>query len=130
MPTTSSAMKRHTTNNKSVPKAREEYRRTLVNTLCRIPYGLPQISRSSVTQRHRLGAFHPSVYSFTYSLTKKQGLFVIDVFRQKYPCSRSTSPSHQAESPLKTALRVVQLSPISTSTTACELPSQAVLFNH
>ena len=52
-----------------------------------------------------------AVYSFTYSFTKKQGLIVIDVFRQKCPFSRSTCPSHQAECPLKTALRVVRLSP-------------------
>jgi hypothetical protein len=60
-----------------------------------------------------------SVCSFIYSLTKKQGLFVIDVMRQKCSFSYSMGSSHQGVSSLKKALRGVRLSTIRTTWTVC-----------
>jgi len=59
-----------------------------------------------------------SVYSFMYSLTDKQELFRIDALRQKCFSLRSTCLIPKGESTSKKAVRVVQLSPISTRKTA------------
>jgi hypothetical protein len=52
------------------------------------------------------------VYSFIYSLAKRQELSVIDVLRQKCALLRSTCPLTEGQSTPKMARRVVRLSPI------------------
>jgi hypothetical protein len=58
------------------------------------------------------------VYSFIYSLAKRQELSVIDVLRQKCALLRSTCPLTEGQSTPKMARRVVRLSPISTTNKA------------
>jgi hypothetical protein len=68
------------------------------------------------------------VYSFIYSLAKRQELSVIDVLRQKCALLRSTCPLTEGQSTPKMARRVVRLSPISTTMIRRERASRFALF--
>src|SRR6266478_3561255 len=79
-------------------------------------------------RRVGIRSFHSFFYSFIYSLTHRQGSLPIDTLRQKSRFSGATSPPSQVPSTSKKPLGEVRLSPISTTKTAWELASQAVLF--
>src|SRR5258708_29140933 len=78
--------------------------------------------------RAEIRSFYSFFYSFIYSLTNRQGSLPIDTLRQKSRFSGATNPPSQASSASKKPLGEVRLSPISTTMTARERASQAVLF--